>query len=468
MGFFNIVLLALVQTGLRNATTSRSYAVLPLHRSPANTQSSDLGNFVQNAIEKYVAGNTGNVGAIAMTSKGEFGISRAPGASVSIVNNTVFEVGSTTKVVTTLAAEIFAGRGKLSMGSPISKYLPVSVKLSPAVANITLLQLATHTSGLARMPSNAPNTPDPMHAYTPDMLYTYLSNLTKVGEKKFLYSNTGFGVLGLILTIVSDTAWETLVAELILKPLGLDDTSVTLSTSQQQRLAPPTSLGKPAPMTTFTDAMVGAGGLRSTAADLLAFTEAFAGFTPVSEEMRAAMDRMMVPYAPDEMGNYDGHVAEALQIYTMHLAPILWKDGSTSGYNCYMAFDNETAVVALANNAVASEETYVGITAQTILGGPPVPREEFPNFPPALLDEYLGNYSMRANPFPAAQFLVSRGKTIPQLVLHSPLADAVLYPFSETAFFSRDVAGLEVYFDARRGHIRVYSQGVDYEARSGP
>jgi CubicO group peptidase (beta-lactamase class C family) len=464
MAFFAVVLLAITQPVLGNTTTyaSRSYAKIQSH---AITRSSDLDNFAQTILEKYTAGNTGNVGAIAMTSKGEFGISKAPGASISVDRNTVFEVGSTTKVVTTLAAEILAGRGKLSMDSPISKHFPASVKLSPAVANITLVQLATHTSGLARMPSNAPNTSDPMAAYTPDMLYAYLSKLTAVGEKKFLYSNTGFGVLGLILTLVTDTAWEPLVAELILKPLELNDTSVTLSASQRQRLAPPTSLGKPAPMTDFTDAMVGAGGLRSTATDLLAFTEAFAGFTPVSGEIRAAMDRMMIPYAPDEMGNYDGHVAQALQIYSMHRAPVLWKDGSTSGYNCYMAFNNETAVVALANNAVASEATYVGIAAQTILGGPPVPHTEYPNFPPALLDRYPGNYSMRANPFPAAQFLVTRGETAPLLVLHSPLAmDTVLYPFSETAFFSKSVAGLEVYFDAKSGHISVYFQGVDYDA----
>lgn len=132
---------------------------------------------------------TGNVGVVAIVSDGTFVTANAPSATLNLDKNTMWEVGSTTKTFTTLCVELLVDQGKLSMNETLATYLPKTVKMSPAVGAITLKQLATHTSGLARMPSNlivAAN-------YTTAMMYTYLSGLTDadLGPKTFLYSNTG-------------------------------------------------------------------------------------------------------------------------------------------------------------------------------------------------------------------------------------------------------------------------------------
>src|SRR5258708_37411476 len=108
-------------------------------------------------------------------------------------------------------------------------------------APITLMALATYTSGLPRMPSNvAPKDPgNPYIDYTAERLYDYLSN-HKLGFKPgthYEYANLGFGLLGHILELRGGKSYEDLVVSRICAPLGMDDTRITLSTSMQQRLA---------------------------------------------------------------------------------------------------------------------------------------------------------------------------------------------------------------------------------------
>ncbi len=80
--------------------------------------------------------------------------SRKPDAK-NVDENTVFEIGSVTKVFTgTLLAEAVR-RGEVKLDDPVSKYLPATVKTPTRNGiEITLLELATHTSGLPRLPAN--------------------------------------------------------------------------------------------------------------------------------------------------------------------------------------------------------------------------------------------------------------------------------------------------------------------------
>jgi CubicO group peptidase (beta-lactamase class C family) len=120
--------------------------------------------------------------------------------------DTVFEIGSITKVLTALILADMDERGEVTMADPVAKYLPASVKVPDYQGTpITLLDLATHTSGLPDLPGNLALNPldphswiNPFADYTVDRLYAFLSGYTlkyRPGTH-YEYANLGFGLLG--------------------------------------------------------------------------------------------------------------------------------------------------------------------------------------------------------------------------------------------------------------------------------
>jgi serine-type D-Ala-D-Ala carboxypeptidase/endopeptidase len=115
--------------------------------------------------------------------------------------DTVFEIGSITKVFTSLLLADMAQRGELALNDPVAKYLPPEVKAPErGDRQITLQDLATHTSGLPADPSNiSPQDPaNPVADYSVEQLYAFLSNYTLTRDigSRYEYSNVGISVLG--------------------------------------------------------------------------------------------------------------------------------------------------------------------------------------------------------------------------------------------------------------------------------
>ena len=91
--------------------------------------------------------------------------------------DTIFEVGSVTKVFTSLLLADMVQRGEVALTDPVAKYLPPEVKMPERGGRqITLVDLSTHTSGLPRVPSNFhPKDPaNPYADYTVEQLYQFL------------------------------------------------------------------------------------------------------------------------------------------------------------------------------------------------------------------------------------------------------------------------------------------------------
>jgi serine-type D-Ala-D-Ala carboxypeptidase/endopeptidase len=151
---------------------------------------------IQAALRECVGKDVESTGIVAVVS-GSYG-SRlfTYGASGAADNrkldgDTVFEIASITKVLTALILAAMVERGEVAMGDPVAKYLPSSVNV-PAYEGqlITLLDLATYTSGLPIMPDNftGPN-------YTLDEFYAFLSEyiLRYRPGTHYEYANVGFG-----------------------------------------------------------------------------------------------------------------------------------------------------------------------------------------------------------------------------------------------------------------------------------
>jgi CubicO group peptidase (beta-lactamase class C family) len=151
---------------------------------------------------------------------------------------------------------------------------------------ITLFHLATHTSSLPRLPRNLWTTvtdqKNPYANYRVEDLYKFLSGyrLWRMVGSKVAYSNLGMGLLGHILALIDGASYERVVIDRICVPLGLTDTSITLSDEQQRRLAQGhDEAGEPVPKWDLP-ALAGAGALCSTATDMLRYLEANLGAAP--------------------------------------------------------------------------------------------------------------------------------------------------------------------------------------------
>lgn len=191
----------------------------------------------------------------------------------------IFEIGSITKAFTgTLLAEM-ARDGLVALDDPVNRYLPEGVRLPARGREITLEDLASHRSGLPRLPRGllwralSVDRRDPYARWDAARLEAAVARTRPRREpgSRFVYSNYGAGLLGHALALRMGTTYEALVRERICRPLGLGDTWIETPEADRPRLAVGHDRrGRPVPHWDLA-ALAGAGGLRSTARDLLAF-----------------------------------------------------------------------------------------------------------------------------------------------------------------------------------------------------
>lgn len=261
---------------------------------------------------------------------------------------TVFEIGSISKTFTTLLYQIAVDGGLMKPADRACESLPAGLDLPAPVSTITLIELATHRSGLPRMPNNfKPADPrNPYADYSANQLYDWLRTVRPGETNHFEYSNAGMGLLGHVLELKTKSNYEALIRSWIATPLGLTDTCVTLSGEQRRRSATPHSDGKPIPMWDIPT-LAGAGALRSTARDMLRWSSMQAGLLDCP--LAAAMKKCQQPHAPT--GRAGGKVALGWMLTPSKRGTIVWHNGGTGGTRSWTGFirGEKTAVVVLAN-----------------------------------------------------------------------------------------------------------------------
>src|SRR5688572_24477142 len=138
--------------------------------------------------------------------------------------DTVFQIGSVTKVFTGLLLADMVQRGEVKVDDPASKYLPSGVRMPERGRPITLIDLSKHWSGLPSMPTNfsLDARPNPYEAYSVEELYQFLSSYELPREPgKQEYSNLGVALLGRLLARHAGMEYEELLKQRALAPLGL-------------------------------------------------------------------------------------------------------------------------------------------------------------------------------------------------------------------------------------------------------
>ncbi|MCH7720751.1 MAG: serine hydrolase [Planctomycetes bacterium] len=266
--------------------------------------------------------------------------------------DTVFEIGSITKVFTTLLLAESVERGKLELDEPIRAYLPKTVSI-PARhgSEITFRHLATHRSGLPRLPDNLlpKNGADPYSDYSADSLYAFLSGyaLTRDIDSAYEYSNLGAGLLGHTLARTLNRRYERLIVDRICKPLGMDSTGISLSPSLARRLAAGHTEGEPVQNWDF-DCLAGCGAIRSSARDLAAFISVNMGLTdsPLYSAMKTCHGNRF------DTGVADLQIALGWHVWNKFGTEIIWHNGGTGGSHSFCGFapDRGIGVVVLSNS----------------------------------------------------------------------------------------------------------------------
>lgn len=318
--------------------------------------------------------------------------------------DTIFEIGSMTKVFTSLVLMDMVQKGEVALADPVSKYLPASVKVPERNGKkITLQDLSTQSSGLPRMPSNFHPKDDlnPYADYSPELLYEFLSGyqLTRDIGSQYEYSNLGVGLLGHTLALRAGMDYEALVRSRICTPLGMNDTRVTLTPEMKARLA----IGhgpnlNPVPNWDLT-ALAGAGALRSSASDILTFLAANLGYTktPLAPAMAAEISIRRPTGAPNL------EIAYAWHIQTKNGNSIIWHNGGTGGYRTYMGFDpkNRVGVVVLSNISSAAGPDDIGRhlldASYPLEKAEPIKEHKEITVDTKSFDNYVGSYQLSPN-----------------------------------------------------------------------
>jgi CubicO group peptidase (beta-lactamase class C family) len=265
--------------------------------------------------------------------------------------DSVFEIGSITKVFTALLLADMVQRREVALDDPVAALLPAGTKIPEKGKPITLLDLATYTSGLPRMPSKwAPgDSKNPYADYTAAMMMEFLASYQLKHEPGtyYEYANLGFGLLGHALATRAGKPYETLVLERICGPLGMADTRIALTPAMKARRVQPHDANLfPTPDWEF-QAFAGAGALRSSANDLCAFVEAAMGQrqSPLKDAFALLLSIRRPAYKPTP------DVALGWFVSSGKLDEIVWKDGGTGGTSSFIGFGRkgQRAGVVLSN-----------------------------------------------------------------------------------------------------------------------
>jgi serine-type D-Ala-D-Ala carboxypeptidase/endopeptidase len=401
---------------------------------------------------------------------------RTHGDAQALDGSTLFEIGSITKVFTSLLLADAVVNQRVSLDDPVAKYLPPTVRMPERGSRpITLLDLATHSSGLPRLPNNLDPRDDnnPYADYGIEQLYAFLSTveLTRDPGAQYEYSNLGAGLLGHALARESNGDYASLVRARITAPLGMSSTAIALSPELQARLVPGHDEELAVTSNWDLPTLAGAGALRSSADDMLTFLAAAIGLeeTPLAPAFALSTRSQRPTETPDTTIALGWHITKS------HGKDIVWHNGGTGGYRSFIGFDPKAraGVVVLTNRSTRGGPDDIGrhlldpkspLKAQTTAPSLPdaAAGHAQVDIDPRLLDRYVGHYQLA----PSAMFTVTRrGDALFAQLSGQPTFR--IFPESDTKFFYK-VVDAQLTFepdgDGPAGAVVLHQGGRDQRA----
>jgi CubicO group peptidase (beta-lactamase class C family) len=291
----------------------------------------------------------------------------------------VSRTGSISKSVTAMLLLRLVSDGVVALDDPVQGYLPEFAAVSnagPGADVVTLRHLASHTSGLAREPSDVrAMVTGPIELWEDRVVQSLeQTSYEDVPGARYQYSNIGFGALGLALSRAAGVPYMDLVEREVFAPLGMTSSSfVVVGAELEPRLAmgyvnaEDGGIDGEAPDREHRGRgyKVPNGGVYSTVADLGRFLGAVAGVPGmrlVPEELRAEMVTVHTPERPDR-----GY-GLGLSVTTDEAgATIVGHGGSVAGYTAHMAVDPETRIGVVLLRNYQRGETNLGEASRRLI-----------------------------------------------------------------------------------------------------
>ncbi|HEX4934246.1 MAG TPA: serine hydrolase [Gemmatimonadaceae bacterium] len=322
---------------------------------------------------------------------------KADNGTLALDEHVVFEIGSITKTFTNAILADMVRKGEVSLDDPVQKFLPATVKIPTRNGKeITLLDLATASSGLPGMPNNfRPKDPgNPYADYSVDQMYEFLNGYTLTRDigSRYEYSNLGMGLLGHALALRAGKSYADLVTERVLAPLGMTDTRIELTADMKRRLALGHNPAGAVVPNWDIPTLAGAGALRSTVRDMLKY-------------LAANLDSTSTPLGPTLAMTHVSRRPTTSPAMTMGMGwhilklaggSVVWHNGGTGGYRTFTGFDpvKRVGVVVLSNSAISVDDIGFHLIDPSFpRAKPPVQRAEI-TVDAALLARYEGTYEL--------------------------------------------------------------------------
>lgn len=285
---------------------------------------------------------------------GHYGNVSGPGSELP-TGSTLYRIGSITKTFTALALLKLESEDRCAFSDPIGKYFPHFSEVPnqpPSGAQPTLIQLATHTSGLAREPEDGDEFDIGPVAQWENVLVRMIPKIRFQAEpgSAFGYSNVGYALLGSAIGKAAGTPYITYVTEQILNPLGMNDTMFDLPDSARSRVAIGHDVQDGVASTDVPERELAGRGFRvpngalfSSLDDLARWTRFQMGdpsqsvFDPAA--LKAAQGRFII--AGPRLGSGYGI---GIQVKRIGKATVMGHNGGTPGYRADFLFDPETKI----------------------------------------------------------------------------------------------------------------------------
>lgn len=320
---------------------------------------------------------------------------------------TVYQVGSVSKILTAVAALGLVERGRIDLDKPITQYLPEFAIKSrwPAAQPITPRTLLTHHAGLPTFYLKGFFSRQPLSGMIQELRAEYLAYPPGT---TFSYSNIGTDLTGLAIERVTGREFAAYMWEELFQPLAMTHSGFALDERLAAKLARGYINGRPVPPTPVRD--VPAAGLYSNALDMSRFMRfVLTGAGPQSPPLRPeTLHAMYTPQYAENPLHFGQQIGLGWFLGGLPIGgagKVAWHNGGTKAYQAQLVLlpENQMGVAVLANSDNAKALVYelteeilrMALLARDgiVPAPPPAPRPAV-TVAPEVLRKYVGDYSL--------------------------------------------------------------------------
>lgn len=280
-----------------------------------------------------------------------------------VTEESLYEIGSITKGITGIGLAQLVLDGQVSLDDKLIDLLDFEGNVDH-FQEITLEDLATHTSGLPRIPNLGVvyairHRNDPYVAFDETKLQSVMpkTKLFKPGNAN--YSNLGFGLLGMAIADVQEQDYATFTEQNVLTPLGMNSSLVGNTFPDDVKVAPVYKKNcKASNLWTIQNTVAGAGAVKANLNDMTVLLQAL-----LQPEQNSLSEAIQMSTGPRQKFDDETEIGFGWLTTTKDDNQVLWHNGGTGSSTSFIGINKakNRAVVLLFNKPFYDEVTAAGM-----------------------------------------------------------------------------------------------------------